>query len=182
MKKALGIVELENIVQGILAADTMAKASNIELVEANSVCPGKYLVIISGDVGAVKSAVKSAEAVCVGTVIDKHVIPNVHEDVFPAITGTTYVKEIKALGIIETFSAVSAIIAGDTAVKAANVNLLEIRLARGMGGKAVVTLTGDVGAVKSAVDSGSKTALENGLLLDKLVIPAPHKELKINLL
>lgn len=181
MKRALGIVELENIVQGILAADTMAKASNVELIEATSVCPGKYLVIVSGDVGAVNNAVKSAKVASVGAMIDDLIIPNVHEAVFPAITGTTDIKEIKALGVIETFSAASAIIAADTAVKAANISLIEIRLARGMGGKALVTLTGDVGAVKSAVDSGSKTALEKGLLLDNLVISAPHHELKRNL-
>jgi len=172
MKKAIGLLETKNITQGILAADVMLKASHVQLLEATSVCPGKFIVIVAGDVGAVKNAVESGSSSCSGAVIDKFIIPNIHEAVFPALTATTQIKELRALGIVETYSVASAIMAADAAVKAAHIQLIEIRLARGMGGKAIITLTGDVGAVKSAVEAGSKIALESGLLVDKLVIPA----------
>lgn len=182
MKKAIGVLEVNNITRGIMAADTMLKASNVELLEAVPVCPGKYMIMVAGDVGAVKSAVENGSMVSLNNVVDKYVIANLHDSVFPAIAGTCQVDKIAALGIVETFSAASAIMAADAAAKAANVQLVEVRLARGMGGKAMVLLTGDVGAVKSAVEAGSQVAAEAGLLVDKLVIPAPHEKLKESIL
>jgi len=55
--------------------------------------------------------------------------------------------------------------------------LIEIRLAMALGGKAFATLTGDVAAVKAAVDAGAAIVAEKGLLVNKVVIPSPRKEL-----
>lgn len=179
MKRAIGLLELKNITRGILAADAMLKAANVEMVMAQAMCPGKYIVMVSGDVGAVQSAVKSGIAVggC-DNVVDEFVIPNIHDGVFSALSGCTEVKELKSLGVIESYSVASAIVAADVAVKAAAVQLLEVRLARGMGGKAVVTLTGDVGAVTAAVRAGSDAIKDKGFLVDQLVLPAPHNGLR----
>ena len=110
-------------------------------------------------------------------VIDTFVIPNVHRDVFPAISGFNRPEMAEALGIIESFSVASLIEAADAAVKTARVQLIEIRLAMALGGKAFVTLTGDVAAVRAAVDSGAAVCAERGLLVNKVVIPNPRKEL-----
>ena len=182
MKRAIGILEVSNNTRGILAADIMLKASNVELIEATSICPGKYLIIVTGDVGAVKSAVENGSKVCAGNVIDQYVIANIHESIFPALCATTKIEKLAALGMVETYSAAAAIMAADTIAKAAQVSLIEIRLARGMGGKAMVLLTGDVGAVQAAVEAGSQVAEEAGLLVDKHVIPAPHEHLKASIL
>ena len=82
-----------------------------------------------------------------------------------------------ALGTIETFSVASAILAADTAVKAADVDILELRTARGMGGKGVVMLTGEVADVTAAVEAGSRYAAEQGLLVGSSVLGAPHSDL-----
>lgn len=179
MKRAMGLLELKNITKGILAVDAMLKAANVELILSQAMCPGKYVVMVAGDVGAVQSAVRSGKAV-VGSenVVDEFVVPNLHDSVFPAFSGCTEVKELKSLGVIESYSVASAIVAADAAAKAAAVELLEVRLARGMGGKAVVTLTGDVGAVTAAVRAGSNAIKDSGFLVDQLVVPAPHVGLK----
>ena len=179
MKRAIGLLELKNITRGILAADAMLKAANVEMVMAQAMCPGKYIVMVAGDVGAVQSAVKSGIAAggC-ENVVDEFVLPNLHDSIFPALSGCVDVKELKSLGVIESYSAASAIVAADVAAKAASIELLEVRLARGMGGKAVVTLTGDVGAVTAAVRAGSNAIKEKGFLVDQLVLPAPHSGLK----
>ena len=91
--------------------------------------------------------------------------------------GTANVKERKALGIVETFTAASAILAADAAVKAANVSLIEVRVARGMGGKCFVTMTGEVSDVKAAVEAGAKVAAKDGVLIGTEVIANPHPEL-----
>jgi len=58
--------------------------------------------------------------------------------VFPAITGTIDIGKIDSLGIVETITAVASVIAGDTALKAANIELLEIRIAKGLCGKGYI--------------------------------------------
>jgi len=65
----------------------------------------------------------------------------------------------------------------DAAAKAANVELIEIRLAMALGGKAFVTLTGDVAAVQSAVEAGAQMVAQKGMLVNRVVIPRPRPEL-----
>ena len=71
----------------------------------------------------------------------------------------------------------SLIEGADAAVKTANVDLIEIRLAMALGGKAFVTLTGDVAAVQSAVASAAQVVGQKGMLVNKVVIAHPRPEL-----
>jgi bacterial microcompartment shell protein len=174
---SIGLLELSSIAAGMQAADIMLKTSEVELIISRSICSGKYMVLIGGDVAAVQSSVETASDQIEFAVIDSFVIPNVHKDIFPALSGHSGVENLEALGVIESFSVASLIEGADAAVKAASVRLIEIRLAMALGGKAFVTLTGDVAAVQSAVDSGAALIGEKGLLVNKVVIPQPRKEL-----
>jgi len=174
---SLGLIELTSIAAGFQACDAMLKASNVSLVLARSICSGKYMVMVRGDVAAVEAAVSAGNAAGHFSVIDTFVIPNLHESVFPAISAATKVEELEALGIVESFSVASLIEGADAAVKAANVQLIEIRLAMALGGKAFVTLTGNVAAVQSAVDAGAAVVGQKGMLVNKVVIPSPRPEL-----
>ena len=62
MASAIGMVEYMTVSIGIDATDTMLKTSEVELVEAQVVCPGKYISIIRGDLSAVRAAVDAAKA------------------------------------------------------------------------------------------------------------------------
>lgn len=174
---SLGLVEMSSIAAGMEAADIMLKTSEVELIISRSICSGKYMVLVGGDVAAVQTAVDNAAQTIDYALIDTFVIPNVHKDIFPALSGHTEVKELQSLGILESFSVASLIEGADAAVKSASVQLLEIRLAMALGGKAFCTITGDVAAVQSAVDSGAKLISEKGLLVNKVVIAQPRKEL-----
>lgn len=177
MKKAIGLLEYRSIARGIKAADTVVKSAQVELLQAAPVCPGKFLVLFSGDVGSIQSALATGVAAGEEVLIDRFMLANVHEGVFPALAGTAAVQATGALGVIETFSAAAAIVAADLAAKAAQVELVEIRLARGMGGKSFLTMSGDVGSVQVAVESVVKILEPDGMLVDQAVIPAPHPEL-----
>jgi microcompartment protein CcmL/EutN len=110
-------------------------------------------------------------------VIDQFVIPNVHKTIFPAISGHNEVQMLESLGIVEAYSVASLIEGADAAVKAANVKLIEVRLAMALGGKAFFTITGEVAAVTSAVEAGAHIISEKGLLVNKVVIANPRQEL-----
>ena len=171
---SIGLIELNSIAAGIQVVDAMLKAAQVELVVARTICSGKYLIIVTGDVAAVAASVDSGVNLVEGAVIDSTAIPRVHADILPAVSGVSRVLDIKALGIIESFTVASLLEAADSAVKAANVEIVEIRLAMALGGKAFVTLTGDISAVRSAVDAGAELVAQKGLLVNKAVIAKPE--------
>lgn len=175
--KAIGLVEVKNVAKGIRVTDEMLKSAGVFLIQSGSVCPGKFVTIVGGSLSSIQAAVDRAASVAEDALIDKFVIGRLGEKVFEAICGTANVKERKALGIVETFTAASAILAADAAVKSANVSLIEVRVARGMAGKCFVTMTGEVADVKAAVEAGAKIAAKDGVLIGTEVIANPHPEL-----
>jgi len=176
-KDSIGLIELTSIASGYQTADAMLKAAAVDLLLSRSICSGKYMVMVRGDVSGVEAAVSAGIQAARFSVIDSFVIPNLHEAVFPAIAGASKVEILDALGILESFSVASLIEGADAAVKAANVALIEIRLAMALGGKAFVTLTGNVAAVQSAIDAGAQVVGQKGMLVNKVVIPSPRPEL-----
>ena len=110
-------------------------------------------------------------------VIDTFVLGNPHESIFPAIYGTAETDKIDALGILETYDVAALIVAADFAAKTAIVELLEIRLAKGMCGKSYMTLTGSVSAVTAAIEKAKAEAGEKGMFLDSQVIARPSDRL-----
>jgi len=176
MKKALGMIEFKTVASGITATDIMLKTAEVEVVQAGPVCPGKYLATISGEISAVKAAVEAAEKYSPQMLIDKFILGAPHESVQPAICGANPVASKGALGILETFTAASAVVAADTAAKTALIELIEIRLAKGMCGKSYVLITGSVSAVSAAIER-AKQGVEDGLLLDTSVIAGPDTRL-----
>ena len=141
---AIGLIEYSSIAKGIGSADAMVKAAEVELVISRTICSGKYMNLVAGDVQAVKQSISAGEEYAEESVIDTFVIPNIHPDVFSAMAGSTQVVKLDALGIIESFSVASLIEGADAAAKTAEVQLIEIRLAMALGGKAFVTFTGPV--------------------------------------
>ena len=110
-------------------------------------------------------------------VIDSFVLGNPHEDIFPAIYGTTHVEHISSLGVLETFDASAIIVAADIAAKTADVELIELRLAKGMCGKSYLFLCGEVSAVSAAIESAKQSVADTGMYLDSTVIAHPDEQI-----
>ncbi len=177
MKKAIGMVEYKTVSSGMMAADRMVKTAEVDVLEATTVCPGKYMVIISGDLSAVKAAVDTAATMYPDTLIDSFVLGNPHESIFSALYGSTEIGAPNALGVLETFTAAAAIVAADNAAKTAQVELVELRLARGMCGKSYLLLTGEIAAVEAAIKKAQQDAGEAGMYLDSAIIPHPDEKM-----
>ncbi|HNT35384.1 MAG TPA: BMC domain-containing protein [bacterium] len=178
MPEAVGVVEWRSIAIAIEATDAMLDAAEVEVLVSTPVCSGKYVTIVSGDVASVQVAVETGVREGGNSLVEAVVIPNVHPDIQPAITATTGVENVRSLGVIEVFSVAGAVYAADASVKSADVRLIEIRCARGLGGKAFVTLTGDVDAVRTATETGAAIAREKGLLAASVVIPDLNEKLR----
>ncbi|HHY51857.1 MAG TPA: BMC domain-containing protein [Clostridiales bacterium] len=182
MISTVGLIELNSIAKGIETADTMVKAAQVQLLFSKPACPGKFIILVAGDVGAVKTSVQ-AGLQCAGRFAVNHlVVSSVHPQLIPAINGTREVQRRDALGVMEFFSIASAITSADAAAKAAQIELMEIRLGMGIGGKSFVTLCGSVSAVQAAVEAGLEDAREKGHVISSCVIPSPSEELFYQLL
>ena len=182
MAKAIGMIEYVTVSLGVTACDTMVKTADVDIIEAQVVCPGKYIAIISGELSAVRAAVDAATAKCPAKVVDTFVLGNPHEDIFPAIYGANEIDNPKALGILETYSAASIIRAADNAAKTADVKLVELRIAKGMCGKSYMYLTGEIAAVEAAIERAKAGEQDSAMFLDSSVIANPDKKLWKNIL
>ena len=176
---SIGLIELSSVATGFAVEDLMLKAGSVELMLARSICSGKFLIVVSGDITSVQSALVAGATAAGATLIERRQIARVHPSVFNAISQTVDIEpsQLKSIGVIETFSAASIIEVADAAVKSANVTLLRVHLAMALGGKGFVVMAGDVSSVQAAVAAGSKAAVEDGMLVGKGVIPAPSPEL-----
>ena len=174
---SIGLVELTAIAKGIEATDAMLKAGGVTLVFAKPVCPGKFIVMVHGDVGAVKAAMAVGLDVGGERVVNHLLIPRIHADLLPAIAGTAPMGDVAALGVVEFFDIASAITAADAAAKASRVSLIEVRLGLGIGGKSFFKLSGEVADVKAAVSAALASVTGRGPVVSSCVIPAPDPAL-----
>ena len=177
MYKAIGVMELKNVPKGVEATDAALKSAGVQMVSAHPSCPGKYEIILTGSISNVTAAVEHVASKFDGYVIDHSVMGRIDEQVIAALFGTQTGNKNGSLGLIETFSAATAIKAADLAVKTAKVEIYDLRVSRGLGGKGLVMLTGEVGDVTAAVEAGANYAMQSGQLSSTSIIAAPHAEL-----
>ncbi|MBQ9728675.1 MAG: BMC domain-containing protein [Clostridia bacterium] len=177
MFKAVGVIELKSIPKGVEATDAALKSAGVEMVSAHPSCPGKYEIILTGSISNVTAAVDHVLAKFDNYVIDSSIMGRIDEQVVTALFGTQTSARKGSLGLIETYSAASCIKAADLAVKTAKVEIFDLRVSRGMGGKGIVMITGEVGDVTAAVEAGANYAKDLGQLGSFSVIAAPHEEL-----
>ncbi|MBN1356580.1 BMC domain-containing protein [bacterium] len=175
----MGLLEFSSIASGHVAEDAMLKAGTVDLVLARTICSGKYLVIVSGDVDAVRAALYSGKENAQGTVVDELLLPYVHPAVLPALACVTELtpEDRDAMGIVETYSAVSAVRGADAACKAADIILFRLHLAMAVGGKGYFCFTGDIASVQAAIDAAVDLVGGEGLLAGAVTIPRPREEL-----
>lgn len=182
MQETIGFLELNSIARGIEAADIILKTAEVELIYAKASCPGKYYILFNGEVAAVQSSIDAGKVIGEGHVVDDCVIPRIHPQVISAINQVFEPETYKSIGVMEFFSVTASIYAADAAVKAADVNIVDIRLGTGIGGKSFVVVTGEVAATKSAIDAGIHNKNAEGMVISDVVIPNPRKEIFESLL
>ncbi|MDD6996017.1 MAG: BMC domain-containing protein [Candidatus Borkfalkiaceae bacterium] len=177
MFKAIGVIELKSIPKGVEAADAALKSAGVEMVAAHPACPGKYEIILTGSISNVTASVEHVKGKFENYIIDSSVMGRIDEQVITALFGTQKSEKKGALGLIETFSAATTIKAADIAVKTARVDVFDLRVSRGIGGKGVVMITGEIGDVTAAIEAGSAYAKTSGQLSSYSIIAAPHEDL-----
>jgi len=182
MHHAIGLVEMSSIAKGIEMTDMMLTSTNVELLLTKTICPGKYITMVGGDIGAVQQAVDNGIHTGGHLTVDSFVIANIHASILPALSGVNDIEHKKSIGVVETYSVGACITAADAAVKSANVQLVKIHMAYGIGGKCYIILNGEITDIKTAVTEASNNAGRKGLLVQSSSIAKPNKTLWQHLL
>ncbi len=177
-ENVIGALEFNSIAVGIEALDSMVKAALVRILKAEIICPGKYVILVTGDVASVDASLSAGKAVAPACLIDELFIPNLHEQIIPAIEGGQRLELWDALGLIEAFSIIAGIVAGDAAAKEAEIWIPEIRLIKEMGGKSYVKMIGRIEAVEAGLKAGAALVRARGLLCREVLIPQPHPEIR----
>ena len=175
---AIAAIETSSIAQGFVTADAMVKQADVELLAASILSPGRYWIVVGGDVASVRSAHRKGVEIAADALLDQLFIPQLHDGVLPALRGTVAPAAEDSVGILETLTAASAILAADLAAKAAAITLHDLRLANGIGGKGVVLLSGALPDVQAAIEAGRADAQKRGLLARAVVIPRMDARLR----
>ncbi len=181
MQPAIALLEFSSIAAGIEAGDAMVKRAPLDATYAGTIQPGRYLVLVGGDTASVEEAIAAGTAVAEAWLIDLVFLADVHPDVVAAISGRKLAGRGEALGVIETQTVAAAIEAADAGIKGAQVELGELRLGDGLGGKGYVLFYGAVSDVEAAVSVGSGRIEGTGQLVERRVIAQLHPEMQENL-
>lgn len=177
IEPALALVEFGSIAAGIQAADAMVKRAPIDVIKTGTVQPGKYLVLIGGMVADVEESLAAGREVGATAVVDYILLPQVHPEVVEAVGGGRVPDITDSLGVIETTTVAASIHAADAGIKGAEVRLVEVRLADGLGGKGIVLFSGMVADVEAAIEIGVGVLERPELLVRQVVIPQLHSEM-----
>ena len=173
---ALALLEIASIAQGIFLCDAIVKKAPVRFLRTEAVSPGKYLVLFAGDVASVKESYEEALELADGELVDGFFLPHVDEAVLMALTGKPAADAIDALGIYECHTVSAAILAADKAVKSASIRLIEFKTAKGIGGKAYFTFTGEQVEVEAALEAADEICAAAGTRVRRVLIPNPHED------
>ena len=174
---ALAVLELESLARGIVVTDALLKQAQGVVAIAGPVSPGKYLLVFVGEVAEVEESFAAGIESAGAALLDRLMLTYVHDGVVAALQGDAPGREAdEALGVVETQTVAATLKAADAGLKRAQVKLVQLQLARGIGGKGWFTLTGEQHDVESALEAAA-AAIEPSLLVATELINAPHHEL-----
>lgn len=176
MSNSIGILEFSSIGRGIEITDIMIKTSMVKIKRANTLCPGKFLTLITGEVSEVEEAILMAESEETTSKMKSLLIPNVHPDIIMGLSNKYYKSVLGAIGILEVNNIVAAIKALDKGLKSAEVKLVKLNFSSGIGAKAYYIIGGDIASVKEAMKEGAR-CIDINQIISNTVISAPSTEI-----
>lgn len=155
MKKSLVLLEFKNISTGFLVFDEITKNFNVNIEVSKLLCPGRYMIICSGNQGEIESLrrhilyLKEQDEY---KYITERLVSGVDADLVKKLNRTIkFPERVRSLGMLEFSNTVQAIETADFIEDESPVEVLTIKIGIGMCNKGVVLFEGDTSAVKNTV-------------------------------
>jgi microcompartment protein CcmL/EutN len=150
---ALAMLAISDIPAGLRALDGLAKEAPVELLATGTIQCGWYLIAFGGQVEPVQRSHARALELSGDTVVDQVLLAHIDERIVPTWREGK-VRDLgtgDSLGVLQVASPPTMMRAVDAALKGAMVDLVELRLGDGLGGKAIATLWGATHDVEAAI-------------------------------
>lgn len=150
---AVAMLDIADIPPGLRALDALAKEAEVDVISAGTIQRGHYLILFGGDVEPVRMAYDRARALASEALEDSVLLPHAEPRIVPSLMRgqVRWPAPGDTLGVVQTGSPPTLLAAVDAALKGAMVELVELRVAEGLGGKAIANLWGELVDVESAI-------------------------------
>ena len=153
---AVAMLQIVDVPRGLRALDALVKEAPVEVLAAGTVQCGHYLIAFRGEVEATERSFARASAIADGVTLDSVLVPDAEGRIVPAFRDGVVRAPSRsagdALGVVQSVACPILLGAVDAALKGARVDLVELRVAEGLGGKALATLWGDLADVEAAIE------------------------------
>jgi microcompartment protein CcmL/EutN len=173
---AIALIELSSIAAGAFAADRMVKRSPVELLHAGTVQPGKYLILIGGGTAEVEESYHEGMQTAEAAILDEVFLPHVHRQVVEALEGARSFAKYESMVVLETSTIAGIVRATDAAAKGALVEVAELRIGSGLGGRGFAILTGARTDVEAAADIAARSLAGRNVTLCHSIISNVHEQ------
>lgn len=182
MNKSIGAIEFKSIAKGIEVSNEMVKKSFVEVLYLKSICPGKFLIIISGETSYVNDCIEYGISLGNKYIVDSFIINNISEEIINGLKHK-YQKldNIKSVGVVETNKVCAGIKMLDKTLKSGDVVLLKLQLSFAIAGKLVYIVGGDLGSLEYAIEE-SKSVVKDKDIIYTTIIPSVDSEVIKNLI
>jgi microcompartment protein CcmL/EutN len=174
--EALAVLECETIHRGFDTVDGMVKEARVEILAAEPIPPGRFLIVIGGAVGEVDASYRRGLALA-GPLHDRLLLPEIAAGVLLALRPGPREGPVDSLGLFETASASACLDGADRGLKGAAVRLLQIHLTRGIAGKAFGIFEGRQDMVEAALDLAAERGRAHGRWVGTTLLARPDAAL-----
>jgi len=177
MNDSLALIEFDSVASGLAALDAMVKQAPIEVLEANLVEPGKFLILYTGGVAEVGESHQRVMDGFQESVCSDMLLPMAHSGLVDGLRGVEHRGVEDAIGVVEGTDVASTLLSADGALKGADVELVGIRVAVGLGGRAYFLVAGAQHDVQASIDAAAGVLEPLGRLHRIELIARPHDEM-----
>ncbi|CAK7066110.1 BMC domain-containing protein [Fusobacterium varium] len=178
MKRSLILLEFKNISTGFFVLDEITKNFNVDIEILRLLCPGRYMIICSGNQGEIENLRKYINEIKENEKhkhITERLVSGVDEELLKKINrNVKFSDDVKSLGILEFSNTIQAIETADFIEDESPVEILTIKIGLGMCNKGIVIFTGDTSSVVNIVERIEKMGLKE--LISSEVINSPNRE------
>ncbi|MGL4802578.1 BMC domain-containing protein [Cetobacterium sp.] len=179
MKINLVLLEFRKISLGLKIVNEFTKNYDIEIILSKIICPGKYLVLFSGELSIIEEIEKNLKSlktfdekyksteIIVVTSIERKLLEKINIKLLKN-------EEIECLGIVETLNAIKAIEVSDYIENESNVEIILIKIGLGMNSKGLVLFKGKASDVKELLEKLKKIKENNFIDCEEINLPTQN--------
>ena len=178
---ALGLIELSSIVRGISVADAMVKRSPVTIWDAYPVSTGRFLIFVKGGVAEVSEAMYAGLEAAGSALLNSLFLPQLHIAIHYGMDNHCLKPEIDALGLLECTQVSPTLLACDKCLKTTDVSLVQLRMAKGIGGKAYFVVSGPLHQVEASIDAAT-AQISMSYIVNREIITSAHQDMTLQLL